>query len=165
MRRDTQSEVVVGQSLTASSLRLVGAESAAERARRQEDAAREVAEANRAASELSAGDARFIFALRVGELLDGGRAAILTPENRRRLVDLGQRMGLRAFDANLVIAIVQDGARRGEAPQDVVEDSALRLIPARSSAWRWSQIAWPLIAASAIALGAVLVLIAWIVGD
>lgn len=160
-----QPEVVVGQPLTASSLCLVGAESAAERARRHEAAARDVAEANRAAAELSAGDARSIFALRVSELLDGGRAAILTPENRRRLVDLGQRMGLRAFDANLVIAIVQDGARRGEKPDDAIADSPLRLIPVGSKAIRWSQIIWPLVAAGAIALGAVLALIAWIAGE
>lgn len=155
----------MGQSLTASSLRLVGGESAAERARRHEIAAIEVAEANRAAAELSAGDARAIFALRVGELLDGGRAAILTPENRRRLVDLGQRLGLRAFDANLVIAIVQDGARRGESADGAIRESPARLIPFRRREARWTQIVWPLIAACAMALGAALALIAWIVGE
>ncbi len=161
----SNSEVVVAQALTKTSLRLIGAETPAERARRHEEAARDVAEANRSAAEMSAGDARAIFAVRVSEQLVGGRAAMLTPESRRRLVDLGQRMGLRAFDANLVIAIVQDGARRGETPDDAIEDSPLRLIPMKARDWNWSQIVWPLIAASAMALGALLALAAWIAGD
>ncbi len=54
--------------------------------------------------------------------LQGGRAAILRPDDRRSLVTQAARMGLRPFDAALVIAIAQDAARSGEAlsgsPQD-----------------------------------------------
>lgn len=157
----------VGQSLSASTLRLIGAEPADERARRARQIEQEIASENHAAAGLTAGDARSIFALRVNELLDGGRAAILTPENRRKLIDLGSRMGLRAFDANLVIAIVQDSARRGE-PIDTDETAKrLRLIPAppvRMMERPWDY-AGPVVAAIAIALGMVLALIAWITGE
>jgi hypothetical protein len=60
-------------------------------------------------------DARWIVALRAGALLEGGRAAIMTPASRRYVIDLARDMGLGAFDANLIIAIAQESARRGEA--------------------------------------------------
>lgn len=159
--------VPVGQSLSASTLRLIGAEPAEERARRVRQAEQEIAAENRAAADLTGGDARSIFALRVNELLDGGRAAILTPENRRRLVDLAGRMGMRAFDANLVIAIVQDSARRGERIDDAEAAHRLRLIPAPPARLmeRPMDYLGPALAAGAIALGAVLALIAWITGE
>lgn len=78
---------------------------------------RAVARANRAAAALGADDARAIFSARVAGALEGGRAAVLRPEHRRRLVGAAAGMGLRPFDANLIIAIVQDAARRGEAAQ------------------------------------------------
>ena len=77
-------------------------------------ARRHVARENAAASRLPDLDARKIMALRVVEMLEGGRAAILTPESREGLLRVGRVLGLRAFDASLVIAIVQDAARRGE---------------------------------------------------
>lgn len=77
-------------------------------------AAREaVARENRASVSLAALDPRWVLAVQVYRELQGGNAAVLTPESRKRLLAAGQRMGLRAFDANLVIAIVQDGARSG----------------------------------------------------
>lgn len=39
---------------------------------------------------------------------------VLPFEDRRRLLGLAQRLGIRAFDANLIVAVVQDRARRGE---------------------------------------------------
>jgi hypothetical protein len=59
---------------------------------------------------LQSSDARWVLALRTAEQLQG---AILGPEKRERLLGLGRSLGLRDFDANLVIAIVQDQARRG----------------------------------------------------
>ena len=47
----------------------------------------------------------------VAGALDG---AVLTPERRRGLIEEARRLGMREFDANLVIAVVQDRARRGE---------------------------------------------------
>lgn len=83
-----------------------------------EDAHKRVASenisANRTAQTLDATDARWVLAIRVAEAIEGGRAAILTPERRQRLLRLAVKMGLREFDANLVIAIVQDAARTGE---------------------------------------------------
>lgn len=85
---------------------------------RQRDAAREVERENRQAShvtrELNEHDARIMFATRVATSLEGGQAAVLRPENRARLRQLANRMGIRDFDASLIVAIVQDAARRGE---------------------------------------------------
>jgi hypothetical protein len=60
---------------------------------------------------VSHADPRWQVAVRTNYLLDGGRAALLTPERRRAVLDLAETLGLRAFDANLVIAIVQDSRR------------------------------------------------------
>lgn len=76
---------------------------------------REVEAENKAAS-LSALDPRWALAVRTNSMLQGGRAAVLPPESRRFLVGLGKDINLRAFDANLVIAIVQDAARAGYDP-------------------------------------------------
>lgn len=72
---------------------------------------------NRSAAEMSALDARWVFAVQVAreiEMSGAPRAGVLAPERRRNLVRLATRLGLRQFDANLVIAIVQDGCRTGE---------------------------------------------------
>lgn len=55
-------------------------------------------------------DPRWILAFRTSECLQG---SVLPPEKRDRLISLGKLLGLSAFDCNLVIAIVQDQARRG----------------------------------------------------
>ena len=76
----------------------------------------EVARANRQAATIDAVDARWVFACRVATSIEGGRAAILRPEARDRLLTQASRLGLRQFDANLIIAIVQDSARCGQEP-------------------------------------------------
>ncbi len=75
-----------------------------------------------------AGDPRWVLAVRCAEALQG---AVLPPEKRQRLVDLGKRLGLSPFDANLVIAIVQDQARRGYAPELCPSqgEAQLRMVP------------------------------------
>jgi hypothetical protein len=55
-------------------------------------------------------DPRHVLAQRVSEQLEG---AILPADKRRALLRLGVALGLTLFDANLVLAIVQDQARRG----------------------------------------------------
>jgi len=80
-----------------------------------DQARRDAARENRLASELSPEDARVILAARVADAIEGGKAAMLRPDRRRDLVAAGVRMGLRPFDANLVIAIVQDAARSDAA--------------------------------------------------
>lgn len=80
------------------------------------NARRDVARENHAAavSSITEQDVRLLFAGEVKQCVEGGRAAILRPERRRALFERADALGLRAFDANLVIAIVQEAARRGE---------------------------------------------------
>lgn len=88
----------------------------------------EVARSNRQAAAIDALDARWVFACRVATSLEGGRSAILRPESRDRLLAQATRLGLRQFDANLVIAIVQDSARCGEEPLGLATAERLPLI-------------------------------------
>jgi hypothetical protein len=75
------------------------------------DRAQNVAAANARAASLTVDDARWIFAQRVRQALEGGKAAILSPDRRRDLISSATSQGMRPFDANLVIAIVQDDVR------------------------------------------------------
>ncbi|MEM8736865.1 MAG: hypothetical protein AAGG38_00060 [Planctomycetota bacterium] len=80
-------------------------------------------------------DSRWVLAVRVAEELEG---AILPPDKRDRLVKLGKMFGLTAFDANLIIAIVQDQARRGFSPSHcpAAGEGLLRMVPpARRERW------------------------------
>ena len=79
----------------------------------------DVRRANRAAAAMTHEDARLVMAARVAESLQGGRAAVLRPEKRMNLLRLATRLGIRPFDANLIIAIVQDSARRGETMVEI----------------------------------------------
>ena len=73
-------------------------------------------------------DPRWVLAVRVAEHLQG---SILPPSARDRLVRLGKTLGLTPFDANLIIAIVQDQARRGYAPAycPTASEPQLRMVP------------------------------------
>jgi hypothetical protein len=103
-----------------------------ERAQRRARAGR-VASANFDASMLSPVDARWILATQVARALEGGRAAIIRPEKRRDLVAMGQRVGLRAFDSDLVIAVMQDAARRGIDPLGTTNQQRLAFIAPHSA--------------------------------
>lgn len=59
-------------------------------------------------------DPRWVLAVRTGEQLQGD---ILAPDRREKLQRIGKLLGLTPFDVSLVIAIVQDQARRGYAPE------------------------------------------------
>jgi len=98
-------------------------------------------------------DMRWVFATRVASSLEGGRAGILRPEVRERLLVQGQRLGLRPFDANLVIAIVQDAARTGGHALDPEVSSRLKLVrdPKRDA----RAPVWPLVIATLALAGAV----------
>ncbi len=67
-----------------------------------------------AAPIMDAADPRWVLAIRTSQCLQG---AILAPEQRDRLLILARLLGLTPFDANLIIAIVQDQARRGHAKE------------------------------------------------
>ena len=134
------------KTLGTSALRLAGSDSPAklplrlsiEPAQDTVSVAREMREA----AQMSALDSRWILAVQVSRGLTGGRAAILTPEARLRLLSIGKRYGLRPFDSSLVIAIVQDAARSGEDElgRNVVErlsmvKSGPGLFPRRGPHW------------------------------
>ena len=55
----------------------------------------------------------------------------MTPERRARVLQTAERLGLRPFDANLIIAIVQDHARRGKDLGDAAGTVALLEPPPR----------------------------------
>lgn len=90
-------------------LRLVGDQPEPAPRRSRADVARE----NTLAAGLSPLDARWLFAVNVASAIEGGKAAVLPPEKRQRLVASAVQLGLRPFDANLVIAVVQEAAREG----------------------------------------------------
>jgi hypothetical protein len=123
-----------------------------------EAARAQVRQEMRAASALSAEDARAVFAANVRDALEGGRAAILTPERRRGLVAAAVVLNLRPFDANLIIAVVQDRARLGMVGS---MDPRLRLVapPTTSPATRFAVL---LAAAALLAIGLCAILVAWV---
>lgn len=77
---------------------------------------------------ISASDARWALAVRTAALMEGGRVGLLRPENRRRVMETSRLLGLRAFDANLIIAIVQDAARTGDDPLGSEVQSRLQMV-------------------------------------
>jgi len=118
-------------------LRLVGgrAEPAGPRLKPvdRDEAARQIIRENRAASlgqDLDPTDPRWVLAARTRRELQG---AALTADRRERLLGLAQQLHMRPFDANMVIAIVQDEARLASAGADSTWELAdrLRIIPQR----------------------------------
>jgi hypothetical protein len=87
--------------------------------------------AARPASPRTPADPRWVLAAAAITALDGGRAAILAPARRRRLMTTAVALGLREFDASLIIAIVQDAARRGEPLNAGAASSLAMVAPAR----------------------------------
>jgi len=108
-------------------------------------------------------DPLWVLAEQAAASIEGGRAAVLPPERRARLLAAGARLGLRPFDSHLVIAIVQDGARSGER---VGEGTGRRLGLLRRESGRGEGMAIGLRLglAALIAVGMVLVFLAWLEG-
>jgi hypothetical protein len=69
-------------------------------------------------------DPRWVLATRTAEQLEGD---VLRAESRAALIRLGRLMGLSIFDANLIVAIVQDQARRGRVSERVAEEAEAQL--------------------------------------
>ena len=80
-------------------------------------------------------DPRWVLAVRTAELLEG---AILPAEQREKLIKVGTLMGLTPFGSNLVIAIVQDQARRGHKAEycPTACESQLVVVPLSGSSRR-----------------------------
>ena len=87
-------------------------------------------------------DPRWVLALRVAEQLQG---PILPPDRRERLLRLARVLGLSVFDANLIIAIVQDQARRGTLPGQCARagEPQLRMVPLPDRPAWWSGLVAP----------------------
>ena len=105
------------------------------------------------ARELEARDPRWVFAVQVRQRMVG---PLLRPSDRRALCRLGGVLGLREFDCHLIIALVQDRARRGEGLAEAV--GALAAMPLPSCAaprWAMWRVAWLSIAALVVEGGAV----------
>ncbi|HVU64311.1 MAG TPA: hypothetical protein VHC70_10065 [Phycisphaerales bacterium] len=102
---------------------------------------------------LSALDPRWVLAVEVRRQMQGGRASIITPDTRRRLMLVGRRLGLRPFDTSLVIAIIQDAGRRGEDPLGPMSVSRLRLVREAPLADAAPVLTWSRVAAMVIAAG------------
>jgi len=109
-------------------------------------------ETRRATPALLSDDARWVFAVRVKREIQGGKAAIIAPESRKRLLKLANRLGLRNFDANLVIAIVQDDSRlygtEIPIPSEAAKGPLALIRPANIEAARTSSNIWMSIGAS-----------------
>ncbi len=141
-------------------LRLVGGDDARgwgtwSRARQ---ARQQVTTENRAAGQnptLDPTDPRWVVAVRAYSQLQG---TTLTPERRQRVLRIAHLLGVRPFDANIIIAIVQDQARHGRTIAEAQPTIALLSRPGRKArpAWlRWA-------AAIAVAAVANALLIWWL---
>lgn len=135
--------------------------------RPSEDHQRAVIKENLSSAAMSASDARWAFAVRVAASIEGGRAGILRPAVRQKLVQQATQLGLRPFDANLVIAIVQDSSRTFGSPLSDQAADRLKLVrdprEARRHEQRWSP--WVMsLAVSLIAIALAWTVINWLRG-
>jgi hypothetical protein len=124
------------------------------------DRVQNVAAANARAASLTSDDARWIFAQRVRQSLEGGRAAILPPDRRHELVASATREGMRPFDANLVIAIVQDDVRSSGTSNMPTLSLVRPPVPALGAAWTIGTF----VAVGVLSLAMLATLIAWVLG-
>ena len=123
-----------------------------------------VAAENRTAADhpFDPADPRWILATRAAAALEGGRAAILPPERRARLVCLATSLGLRPFDAHLVIAIVQDDARTGTRPLADTAKHRVALVRPPADPFDAGALAIRLAIAALLAAAIVLTVIGWL---
>ena len=117
----------------------------------------QVALENRSAASMSPADARWVLAVRTAESIEGG--GVLAPEARARLQRLATNLGLRPFDANMVMAIVQDGARSGGGPLGAGVAERLELVRGAPEA---SNMGWGPFLVIGMGLGIAAVLIRWV---
>lgn len=89
---------------------------------------RGVAAENRRAAAMNPEDARWTVAVATAMAVEGGRAGIISAERRANVAKLATSVGLRPFDTALIMAVVQDATRAGEAPLSVGVQQRLQLI-------------------------------------
>lgn len=115
-------------------------------------------------SDLAASDARWVFAVRVAHAIEPGPEPLLLPERRRRLLAIAKALGLRPFDANLIIAIVQDAARSGDALNHSVEQRLGLIRPVERRGVSPASLALVAFASALAASAVVAWAVAWVVG-
>ena len=108
-------------------------------------------------------DPRWVLAVRTAEAIDSG---VLAPEKRETLTRLGKLLGLRPFDTSLVIAIVQDQARRGYAPEycPTAGEPQLRMVPLPQHGRTKMQRALGTAAAVVAVIAVEIAAVAWLLG-
>lgn len=100
-------------------------------------------------------DPRWVLAVRAYSQLQG---STLTPERRERVMKTADQLGIRPFDANLVIAIVQDHARTGLDLGEAQPTLALLREPSTSRPGRWTiLLRWAAAIAAAAVANALLI--------
>ncbi len=104
-------------------------------------------------------DPRWVLAVRTSQRLQGD---VLTPERRQQLQQFGRLLGLTPFSVSLIIAIVQDQARRGYAPQDcpTVGERELRMVQLSGPHNRNRKV-WSAAAAIAMVLAVEVIVMKW----
>ena len=102
-------------------------------------------------------DPRWVLAAHTHSQLQG---TTLTPERRKRLLCVADLLGVRPFEANVIVAIVQDHARQGRPLGEAQATLALLSPPQRPRRAHWFQ--W--LAALAFAVVVTALLIAWLMG-
>ncbi len=123
-----------------------------------------VARENAGAAGVAATDARWVFAVQVARSIEGGRAAVLGPVRRRKLVAMAVSMGLRPFDANLIIAVVQDGVRSGEGGLGREVEARLAFVRGADANDDHGRTVAVVLITAAIAVGIFCVLARWVGG-
>ncbi len=126
------------------------------------DPLHELAEQSKRAApsaDLAAADARWVFAVRVAYAIEPGPEPSLPSDRRRRLLSIAKALGLRPFDANLIIAIVQDAARSGDPLGTSVEERLGLIRPAAQRGASWASLALVVIASAATTA----TLVVWVV--
>jgi hypothetical protein len=107
---------------------------------------------------ISAADARWVLASRTQQLLQG---TVLRPSDRDELLRAGKMMGLTPFQTSLIVAIVQDQARRGEPLGSAADLIAMVSPPAQEFRARfrgdhWRVAGWCVLAVIAEVLALIL---------
>jgi len=114
--------------------------------------------ASAVSARLDPSDPRWVLAVRTQSQLQG---TVLTPERRERVMATARTLGIRPFEANVIMAIVQDHARCGRRLDEI--SGQLALLQGRSSADRmtpWLAVGAAIVAASATAL----LIVRWLLG-